>query len=172
MATASDRAKALSTEHRSRRAAQQKPEPEVEYPHLEELRISHCVIMDQCPACQEVHGVDLGAMTGEEVPARLQFECESCETEWMIPLDLTELLGHRRPWRWVQEVDDHWSAELPGGHLMTVWGVLGGVDWTWEVWPQDRPNPDEPDFADSAATFEEACEAAERCAKEQGLVTT
>jgi len=171
MTTASERAQRAGKEHKARRAAQQKPEPEVEYPHLEELRISHCVVMDQCPGCEEVQGIDLGDMMGADVPARLEFECESCETKWMIPFDLTDLLGNRRPWKWEEDANDHWTAELPGDHLMTVWGTLGGADWTWEVWPEDRPNPDEPDFVDSASSFEEACAAAEQCAKEQGLIT-
>jgi hypothetical protein len=169
--TASERAQQVwGAIKANREEPEEEQEPEVTYPKLEELRISHCVIVDKCPGCGEVHGMDLGSMTSEEVPERISFECESCPEKWFIAFDLTELLRGGKPWRWEQDADDHWRCDLPGDHVMSVWSTSDG-EFVWEVWPEDRPNPDEPDFTDNAVGFEEACDAAEQCAREQGLIT-
>ena len=62
-----------------------------------------------------------------------------------------------KPWAWLADAPDHWCAVVDGtGVSMTVWSRTSG-DWIWEVW-----DPDGPVREGTAATGEEAREAAER----------
>lgn len=136
---------------------------------LREAIFSRLAVDDVCPECGEGTGIDYGTTLRDEIPLWLEMECEDCELEWRYKFDLLALLTGKPLLRWIQDANSHWSCTLPGEHVLTVWSSLG-IDWTWEVWPQDRDGEEVPGEEGNAESFEEAVDLAEQSARKLGLL--